>query len=253
MKVSLFATCVGDLFYPEVVESMARILTKYGVVLEFPKDQTCCGQPFFNNGFWEEAKRLARKFIYTFQNSSYVVTPSGSCAVMVKRFYPILFQKEPALKEKALALGSKVFELSQFLVKVLGLPVPSPSKGEGWGGGEGFFQGRVTYHDSCHLLRGLGVREEPRKLIEAIPGMELVEMKKSDHCCGFGGTFSVRFPEISQAILREKIDNIKNSGAQVLVVADIGCLMHIGGKLLRQGEEIKALHLAQLLDLRHMS
>lgn len=250
MKVSLFATCLGDLFYPEVVESMVRILARYEVEIEFPKDQTCCGQPFFNNGFWEEARRLARKFISIFQNSPYVVTPSGSCAVMVKKFYPLLFQEETETRNKALALGSKVFELSQFLVKVLGLPVPSSLKEEGWGGGESSFQGKVTYHDSCHLLRGLGVKEEPRKLIEAVPGVEIVEMKKSDHCCGFGGTFSVRFPEISQAILKEKIDNIKNSGAEVLVVADIGCLMHIGGKLLRQGEKIKALHLAQLLDPR---
>ena len=194
MRVSLFVTCLIDQFFPEVGEAMVTVLRRLGVEVDFPVGQTCCGQPAFNYGFRQEAKKVARHFITVFEGDGPIVAPSGSCTAMVKVFYPELFRDEPQWCRRAEALSSRVYEFSQFLVGVLGV--------EDVGA---VYPGRVTYHDSCHLLRELGVREEPRRLIRAVKGVELMEMQRPDACCGFGGTFSVKLPHISEAILGDKI------------------------------------------------
>ncbi|MEE9325467.1 MAG: (Fe-S)-binding protein [Dehalococcoidia bacterium] len=236
LRASLFITCLVDQLTPQVGESMVKVLRRLGVEVDFPRDQTCCGQPAFNSGFRREASTLAKRFISIFQNSDYIVAPSGSCTSMVKVFYPELFKKEPRLREEAEALSSRVYEFSEFLVKVLGVEDVGAE-----------YRGRVTYHDSCHLLRELGVESEPRRLIKAVKGVEFVELERSDQCCGFGGTFSVKYSDISGAILQDKIDNIRSSSAEVMIANDTGCLMHIAGGLSRQGIPMKTMHLAELL------
>lgn len=236
IRASLFITCLVDQLTPQVGESMVKVLRRLGVEVDFPRDQTCCGQPAFNSGFRREASTLAKRFISIFQNSDYIVAPSGSCTSMVKVFYPELFKKDPRLREEAEALSSRVYEFSEFLVKVLGVEDVGAE-----------YRGRVTYHDSCHLLRELGVESEPRRLIKAVKGVEFVELERSDQCCGFGGAFSVKYSDISGAILQDKIDNIRSSSAEVMIANDTGCLMHIAGGLSRQGIPMKTMHLAELL------
>ena len=216
---------------------MVAVLRKLGVEVDFPAGQTCCGQPAFNYGFRSEAKKVARHFISVFEGDNPIVAPSGSCAAMVKVFYPDLFRDDPQSYQQAEALSARVYEFSQFLVKVLGVEDVGAA-----------YSGRVTYHDSCHLLRKLGIREEPRRLIQAVKGVELVEMEHSEACCGFGGAFSVKLPHISEAILREKIENIQASGAEAVVANDTGCLMHIAGALSRRRLPVRAIHLAELLN-----
>lgn len=237
IKASIFITCLVDQFFPEVGESMVRVLSRLGVDLDFPQEQTCCGQPAFNSGFHSEARVLAKRFLEIFQGNDYIVVPSGSCGSMVKVFNQQLFQDEPQLRQEAQALASRVYEFSEFLVKVLGVTDVGAS-----------CSSKVTYHDSCHLRRELGVISEPRALIRGIKGAQLVEMEQAEVCCGFGGSFAVKYSDISGAILAEKVRNIQNTGADVLVANDSGCLMHIAGALERQGSKIKPLHLAQLLD-----
>lgn len=236
IRASLFITCLVDQLTPQVGESMVKVLRRLGVEVDFPRDQTCCGQPAFNSGFRREASTLAKRFISIFQNSDYIVAPSGSCTSMVKVFYPELFKKEPRLREEAEALSSRVYEFSEFLVKVLGVEDVGAE-----------YRGRVTYHDSCHLLRELGVESEPRRLIKAVKGVEFVELERSDQCCGFGGAFSVKYSDISGAILQDKLDNIRSSTAEVMIANDTGCLMQIAGGLSRQGIPMKTMHLAELL------
>ena len=199
-------------------------------------DQTCCGQPAFNSGYSHEAASLARRFLDIFDKSEYVVVPSGSCASMVKEFYPGLLRSEPSIKEQARSLSGRVYEFSQFLVNVLGVTDVGAS-----------FQGKVTYHDSCHLLRELGVNQEPRELIEKVQGVEVVPLANSNVCCGFGGAFSVKYPEISAAMLSDKLELIKQTGADVVVANDSGCLMHLAGGIRREKLPIKTMHLAELL------
>ncbi len=236
IRASLFITCLGDLFFPEVGVAMVRLLRRLGVTVDFPRDQTCCGLPLFNSGYHREAERVARRTLPLFAASEYVVVPSGSCAWMVKKEYPGLFQDEPALRQEAEALASRTYELSQFLIKVLGLSrVPTT------------FRGSVTYHDSCHLLRGLGESQSARTLLSNLEGVKFVELPGADECCGFGGSFSVRLPEISTSILAKKIANIEKTGAECLVACDAGCLMQMGGGLSRKASPVQALHLAQVL------
>ena len=236
MRVSLFVTCLVDQFFPEVGEAMVTLLRRLGVEVSFPAGQTCCGQMAFNHGFRRLARKVARHFISAFEGDGPIVTPSGSCAAMVKVFYPELFRDEPRWLDRAENLSSRVYELSQFLVGVLGV--------EDLGAADPV---RVTYHDSCHLLRELGIREEPRRLIRAVKGVEWVEMERSEACCGFGGTFSIKLPHISEAILQEKVGNIQASGADIVVANDAGCLMHIAGALSRQRIPVRTLHIAELL------
>ena len=235
-EASLFVTCLVDQLFPQVGESVVRVLRRQGVAVDFPPDQTCCGQPLFNSGFRRDAIHLARRVLKSFGHSRYVVVPSGSCAAMIKVFYPELFHDDPELGPQAEALGAKVYEFSQFLVNVLGVTNVGAS-----------YQGRVTYHPSCHLLRELGVSEEPEALLRNISGLEYVELPESTACCGFGGTFSVKYPGISEGMLDDKLDNVVKAEAQVLTACDSSCLMHMAGALTRRGINVRTAHLAQLL------
>ena len=236
LKASLFVTCLVDQFFPEVGESVVTVLRRLGVEVDFPPGQTCCGQPAFNSGFRSQAKANAECLLDLFQDSEYVVTPSGSCASMLKVFYPELFHDAPALQERADDLSRRTYELSQFLVHVLGLTDVGAA-----------YDGTVTYHASCHLLRELEVTKEPLLLIEEVKGARFVPLDGTNECCGFGGAFSVKYPEISAAILEDKLRNIEATGADGLVACDSGCLMHIAGAMSRRGMKTQPLHLAQLL------
>lgn len=236
VRASLFVTCLVELFYPEVGVAIVRLLRRLGVTVDFPANQTCCGLPLFNSGYHGEAARVARRTLPLFAASEHVIVPSGSCAWMVKKEYPGLFDDDPALRKEAEALASRTYELSQFLVKVLGLSRVTTN-----------FRGKVTYHDSCHLLRGLGEAQSPRTLLKNLEGVELLELPGADECCGFGGSFSVRLPDVSTSILDKKITNIEKTGAECLVACDAGCLMQMGGGLSRKGSAVRALHLAQVL------
>ena len=240
MKASLFVTCVVDQFYPEIGESTVRVLRRLGVDLDFPEGQTCCGQPAFNSGFRSDAKPLARRFLDTFEDAEAVVVPSGSCTAMVRAFYPELLHDDPALSARVDAVAGKTFELTEFIVDVLGvthLPVNS-----------GGAQRTVTYHEGCHLRREIGVTTQPRALIEAVPGFDLVEMEQAEVCCGFGGTFAVKYADISGAMLADKVRSIEATGADAVVSCDSTCLMQIGGGLEKQSMAARPLHVAQLLD-----
>lgn len=236
MKAALCATCLIDQFYPEVGEATVKVLRGQGVDVSFPEGQTCCGQIAFNAGFRADAADVARNFLDVFEDQENVVVPSGSCASMIKVYYPELFADEPDTLERAKAVGERTHELTDFLVNVLGVSDV---------GAQG--SGLVTYHDACHLLRELGISKEPRELIEGVEGVELQEMEDADACCGFGGLFSVKFPEISAAILESKLESIRNSGAKTLVASDCGCLMHIRGAMQRKGMDVRAVHIAELL------
>ena len=242
-KASLFVTCLVDQLYPEVGVSTVRLLRRLGVELDFPRDQTCCGQPVFNAGFSKEAKLLARRVLDSFRQPSghgdrhYIVVPSGSCATMIRVFYPHLLDDDPELHRQAKELSGRVYELSEFLVKVLGITDVGAS-----------YRGKVTYHPSCHLLRELEVSEEPRTLIRNVAGAELVEMDQAETCCGFGGTFSVKYPHIAHGMLEDKLDNVVKTEADALVACDMSCLMHMGGALSRRETGVKPMHLAELLD-----
>jgi L-lactate dehydrogenase complex protein LldE len=233
---ALFITCLVDQFFPEVGEATVRLLRQAGSRVTFPREQTCCGQPAFNTGYREEAAILARRFIEIFEPYREIVAPSGSCVSMVRVFYPELLRDEPVWAERAGELGGRVFELSEFLGRKAFRP------------GKSSFEARVTWHDPCHLLRELGVREPPRELLRTAPGLQLVEMEGAETCCGFGGAFSVKLPEISTAMLDAKLSAAEASGAQVLASADCGCLMHLRGALERRGSSLRTAHIAELLD-----
>ena len=238
-RVSLFVTCVVDQFYPEVGESTAAILRKLGIDVEFIQSQTCCGQPAFNTGYWKEARPLALKFLDEYSEKPYIVMPSGSCASMVKVFYEELFQNDAETLRRVHDIGPKVYELSEFLADVIGINnLPASNK----------VRRKVTYHEACHLRRELGAVTQARSLINAVPGMDVVEMEQAEVCCGFGGTFAVKYPEISGAMLQDKIDNIRDSEADTVVACDSTCLMHIAGGLEKQNVPVECVHLAQLLD-----
>lgn len=235
-RVSLFITCLGDQFFPKVGECAVEVLRRVGCKVTFDPAQTCCGQPAFNTGFREEAREVAVRMLDIFRDAEYVVAPSGSCTTMVRVFYRELFAEDPERLKQAESLSQRIFEFSEFLVKVLKVEDVGAS-----------FRARVTYHDSCHLLRELGIESEPRKLIRAVRGVELVEMKDYQLCCGFGGTFSVKFPEVSVSMGEDKIKAAGEAGAEVLVANDSGCLMHLEGVIHRQGLPLKTMHLAELL------
>ena len=236
MRVTLFVQCLVDSLYPEVGEAMVVLFDRLGLSVRVPVDQTCCGQPAFNAGYRKAARAAAKRFIEIFEDADVIVCPSGSCVSMVKLHYPELFKSDEKWFDRAVRVGQRTFELSQYLVDVLGI--------DDVGAG---YDGRVTYHDSCHLLRGLGVAEQPRRLIRNIRGAELIEMKEADKCCGFGGTFAVKYPDISVAMVDEKISHILASGADTVTGCDISCLMNIQGRLSRIGSPVKTIHLAQLL------
>ncbi len=234
--VSLFIQCLVDTMFPQVGEAMVAVLDRLGVPVDYPAGQTCCGQPAWNSGYRREAAAAARHFIEVFEGAEAIVCPSGSCVHMVRHHYPGLFEDDPAMAAKARAVAARTYEFTQYLVDVLGV---SDTKSR--------YTGTVTYHDSCHLSRGLGIFAQPRTLLGNVRGLQLIEMRDSDTCCGFGGTFSVNYPEISIAMADEKIENILATGADAVVGCDISCLMNIGGRLSRRGEKIKVLHIAEIL------
>lgn len=235
-RVALFVTCLGDQFFPQVGECVVEVLGRLGVEVTFNPAQTCCGQPAFNTGYREEARGVASRVLDLFDDAEYVVAPSGSCTAMMRVFYPELFAGDPARLRKVEVLRHRLYEFSEFLVKVLKVEDVGAS-----------FHGRVTYHDSCHLLRELSLGDEPRKLIRAVRGIEFVELQDYQLCCGFGGTFSVKFPEVSVAMGEDKLSAVAQTGAEYLVAADSSCLMHLAGLAHRRKLPVKTMHLAELL------
>ena len=235
MEAALFIPCIVNLFMPGIGDATASVLERVGVSVSYP-GEVCCGQPAFNSGHWEEAKMVARRFLRVYRDCEAIVCPSGSCVSMVRKHYPRLFADNPAELDDAISIGKRLFEFTEFLVKRLGISDLEAS-----------YSGRVTVHDSCHLNRELGIREEPRSLLRMARGLEIVEMDESDRCCGFGGTFSVKFPEVSTAMASGKAENILHTGADTMVVCDPGCIMQIKGLLQRRGESIRVLHIAELL------
>jgi L-lactate dehydrogenase complex protein LldE len=236
LKVSLMVTCLGDALFPSVGVATVRLLRRLGVEVDFPKAQTCCGQPHFNSGYRAYAQQLAKHTIRAFANAGTVITPSGSCAAMVKLEYPELLHGDLVWHERAEDLARRTRELSDFLVNVLGMEDVGAR-----------FAGKVTYHMACHL-RGLGLQTEPERLLERVRDLEFVRLEQADECCGFGGSFAVRFPGISGAMVRDKATAIEKTGAQAVVATDAGCLMNIAGYLRRTGSQVRALHLAEVLE-----
>jgi L-lactate dehydrogenase complex protein LldE len=242
-RVALMVTCLVDLVYPEVGFAAARVLASRGVAVEVPAGQTCCGLPLFNSGYRAHAARVARRTLGLFRDAPAVVVPSGSCAWMVRTEYPHLFPEDPAMTATARRVAERTFELSQLLVALDGADAPPAAAP----GAPARAPVRVAYHDSCHLLRGLGEARAPRRLLAGVPGIEVVDLPGADECCGFGGSFAVRLPDVSGAILRRKLDNVRASGADVVVACDAGCLLQIAGGLARAGDRVRARHLAELL------
>ena len=238
MRVSLFATCLADQLWPSVASSTVEVLRRVGCEVEFDERQTCCGQPAFNSGHRREARGLAERFIEIFEDAEAIVSPSGSCTAMTRHFEELFIDDERWLG-RAREVGARTYELSQFLVNVM--------KVEDVGA---CFAGRLTWHDACHGLRDLKLRKEPRRLIKNVRGSELVELSEAETCCGFGGMFSVKFPEISVAILDQKVAAIERAGVDTVVGGDVGCLMQIGGRLSRNNSKVRVMHLAELLATR---
>ncbi|HXW19791.1 MAG TPA: (Fe-S)-binding protein [Roseiarcus sp.] len=235
IRVGLFVTCLVDLFRPSVGFAAVKLLEDAGCQVFVPS-QTCCGQPAYNSGDRATTKDLARQVMAAFEDCDYVVAPSGSCAGMLAKHYPELFAGEPELAVKARRFSEKCHELVSFLVDVLGVEKV-----------EARFEGAVTYHDSCSGLRELGVARQPRRLLASVAGLQLVEMKAPDVCCGFGGTFAVKYGELSDAIVARKAADISAAGVPTLLAGDVGCLMNMAGKLLREGKPIAARHVAEVL------
>ena len=236
-RVSLFVTCLVDQLWSSVGVSAVEVLRRVGCEVDFDARQTCCGQPAFNTGYRKEARQVAQQFIQLFGEKPQqpVVSPSGSCTAMIHHF-PDLFEDDDEWRERAQRIADRTYELSSFLVRVLKVE----DVGASW-------NGRLTWHDACHGLRDLNLKSEPRALIRQVRGAEFVELKNADTCCGFGGTFSVKYPEISVAILDQKIDAIEEAGVDAVVSGDASCLMQIGGRLSRKGSKVRVMHIAELL------
>ena len=237
MKVGLFITCLVDQMWTAIGMSTVEVLKRVGCTIEFDERQTCCGQPAFNTGYRAEAQRVARRFMELCEesNADAIVSPSGSCTAMVHH-YVELFPDDDPWQARARALAGRTFELSSFLVRVLRVEDVGAR-----------FRGRVTWHDACHGLRDLNLHDEPRRLIKQVREAEFVELENADACCGFGGTFSVKYPEISAAIVDQKIEAIERAGVDAVVSGDASCLMQIGGRLSRIGSKTRMMHLAELL------
>lgn len=240
MRVSLFVTCLVDQLWPSIGTSTVAVLRRAGCEVAFDERQTCCGQPAFNSGYRSVARSLAGRFIEIFEEAGTdpIVSPSGSCTAMVRHF-PELFPDDLPWRRRAQAVAERTHELTSFLVNVLRV--------EDLGAG---FRGRVTWHDACHGLRDLRLHGEPRRLLRRVRGAELVELPNAEACCGFGGTFSVKYPELSAAIVDEKVEAIEKAGVRAVVSGDASCLMQIGGRLSRRGSSVRAMHVAELLGSR---
>jgi L-lactate dehydrogenase complex protein LldE len=238
-RASIFVTCIVDQLFPQVGMAMVEVLERIGWQVDFPEEQTCCGQPAFNTGYLEEARTVARHFLKVFRDAEYVVVPSGSCTSMIVHQYAELFRDEPEWLEVAHRLEPRIWEFSKFLLEVARVEDVGAS-----------LEGVATFHDSCHGLRELGIKEGPRRLLSHVRGLSLREMEAAEECCGFGGTFSVKFPSISGAMARTKIDSILKTGADLVIGVDASCLLQIQGALSRAGLPVKTMHLAEALAHR---
>ncbi|MBI1895865.1 MAG: (Fe-S)-binding protein [Acidobacteria bacterium] len=238
-RASLFVTCVVDQVFPSVGLAMAEVLERLGWQLDFPEAQTCCGQPAFNSGYRAQARKVALHFLDVFRDAEYIVVPSGSCTSMISHHFEELFAGDSARLAETHALAPRVYEFSRFLTEVAGAEDVGAR-----------MDAVATYHDSCHALRELHIKDAPRRLLRKVRGLELREMDIADECCGFGGTFSVKFADVSGAMARTKIDSIARTGAGLVVSIDSSCLMQIQGALSRAGLPIRTLHLAEVLASR---
>ena len=235
-RVGLFATCLVDLFRPSVGFASVKLLQDAGCDVHVPVAQTCCGQPAYNTGDRADTREIAEQVIEAFEGFDFIVAPSGSCASMLKKHYPGLFKGDSAWEDRAQRFSDKCHELISFLTDVMMVRDTGAS-----------LDAKITYHDSCSGLRELGVKDQPRKLLGSVGGVELREMTDSDVCCGFGGTFCVKYSDISNAIVTKKVGNIDASGADMLLAGDLGCLMNMAGKLKRQGSDVEVRHVAEVL------
>jgi L-lactate dehydrogenase complex protein LldE len=235
-RVALFVTCLVDLFRPTVGFAAIKLLEDAGCVVEVPRAQTCCGQPAYNSGDRADAKAIALQVIDAFAGYDYVVAPSGSCAGMIRQHYPEMFADDPVALRRAEELAARTWELVSFLVDVRGMHRVVAE-----------WPRIVTYHDACSGLRELGVQDQPRRLLASVKGLQLRELLDAEVCCGFGGTFCVKYPDISDKMVSDKADDIATTGAEAVLAGDLGCLLNIAGKLSRQGRSMEARHVAEVL------
>ena len=236
-KAQLFITCLGDQFYTSTLQNMTHLLERLGVQLAFPPEQTCCGQPLFNNGFEDRTRPVALNFMRAFAKSDApIVGPSGSCVSMVKHHYPSLFREETSEHALAVDVASRIYEFTEYLVNVLNVTDVGA-----------VYRHKVTYHATCHYLREMGLKKEAKALLDSVKGLEFVSLKEEETCCGFGGSFTVTFPEVSRAMMENKVNDIIASGADTVVMCEPGCLMNIAGGLYKAGSKIRAMHLIDLL------
>lgn len=236
MKVSIFTTCVVDLMFPNVGQAMVEVLERFGCETTLPDKQICCGQPTYNSGYNQKSYATLKNQIDSFEGAEYVVAPAGSCAGMLRE-YPHFLKDDPVYRPKAIALAEKTFEFSQFLYRVLGVKNAGAT-----------LNAKATYHRSCHMTRILKEREAPFALLDHVQGLEMVPLPHIENCCGFGGTFSVKMPGISEEMVTEKMNDVIDTGAEILISADMGCLMNIAGKFNRDGKKIKIMHIAEVLN-----
>ncbi|MTH53391.1 Fe-S oxidoreductase [Bacillus mangrovi] len=236
MRVSLFATCLVDLFKTEAGKATVELLERLGCEVEFPEKQVCCGQPAYNSGYVKEAKEAMKNMIRAFEKAEYVVSPSGSCVAMFKE-YPHLFENDSKWRDQSKALANKTYELTDFIVNVLKMEDVGAS-----------FPAKATYHTSCHMTRLLKVTDSPFKLLKNVKGLQLEPLPHAQNCCGFGGTFSVKMGAISEQMVDEKVDCIERTEADFLIGSDCGCLMNIGGRIDRKGRPVKVMHIAEVLN-----
>lgn len=236
LHVGLFVTCLVDLFRPSIGFAAVKLLEGAGCRVEVPETQVCCGQPAYNSGDRTDAKAIARQVIEAFESFDYVVVPSGSCAGMLRKHYPLLFEDEPEMEQRAKGVGSKTFELIAFLTDILHVSAVHAK-----------FSGKATYHDSCSNLREMGTAGQPRSLLRTVEGLTLVEAEDREVCCGFGGTFSIKYPDISNAMVTAKTAVLTRTEADLVLGGDLGCLMNIAGKLSREGSSVEVRHVAEVL------
>jgi L-lactate dehydrogenase complex protein LldE len=238
-RVSLFVTCIIDQLFPAMGMAVVEVLERLGYSVDFPKDQTCCGQPAFNSGYRPEAREVACGCLKVLRGAEFVVVPSGSCTSMITHHFEDLFANDPELLEETRRLAPRVYEFSRFLLEVAGVEDVGAR-----------YDGVVTFHDSCHALRDLKIKDGPRRMLSRVKGLTLREMDAAEECCGFGGTFSVKFAGVSGAMTRTKIESILRTGADTVVGGDASCLMQIRGALSRAGSPVKTMHLAEILASR---
>lgn len=236
MKASLFITCLADHFYPQVGLAVVHLLRRCGVEVDFPEQQTCCGQVAWNTGHQKEARQFALNYLRTFEKSEYIIMPSGSCAGHVRYYYPKMFPDDAALTRRLEEVASRTYEFSQFMVDVLGVTDVGAR-----------YPARAVFHNNCHMQRELGVKEPPLMMLRAVRDLELMDMPRPELCCGFGGAFSIKQPAISTAMADQKLAAIASTGADLVVSCDAGCLMHQGGRNQRTGGRLRFIHLADLL------